>query len=676
MTESRSPEQLDALCIDTIRMLAVDAVQRAESGHPGMPMGTAAMAYVLWMRHLRFHPDRPDWPDRDRFVLSAGHGSMLLYALLHLTGYDLPMEEIRDFRQWGSATPGHPEVGDTPGVETTTGPLGQGFGNAVGMAIAEARLAAEFNRGEHRPVDHHTYVIASDGDIMEGVQSEAASLAGHLGLGKLVVLYDDNRITIDGATDLAFSEDVPARYRAYGWHTASVADGNDLEAVDAAIREAREVEDRPSLIAVRTHIGFGSPGKQDTAAAHGAPLGEEEVARTKENLGWPLEPAFLVPDGVREHMARGADRGREAEAAWRRRLEAWRAENPELAAEWDRRLAGELTPGWDGQLPRWSPDDGPVATRVASGDVLNALAGPLPELFGGSADLSPSNKTVIDGSGDFGRDHREGRNLRFGVREHAMGAITNGIVLHRGLRPYCGTFLIFSDYMRPSIRLAALMELPGIYVFTHDSIALGEDGPTHQPIEQLPSLRAIPKLLVLRPADANETREAWRVALQQRDRPAALLLTRQKLPVLPRTADDGKVAEGVARGGYVLADAEGAGDPEIILIASGSEVAPAFEAWRRLVDDGVAARVVSLPCQELFREQGAEYREAVLPSRVVRRLGVEAARGLGWHRWVGDRGDVIEIDRFGASAPGAVNMEKLGFDATNVEKRARALLEG
>ena len=667
-------QDLETLCINTIRMLAADAVQKANSGHPGMPMGAAPMAYVLWTRFLRFNPRNPGWPDRDRFVLSAGHGSMLLYSMLHLTGHDLPIEQLRQFRQWGSETPGHPEYGDTPGVETTTGPLGQGLANAVGMALAEARLSAEFNRAGNEIVGHHTYVIASDGDFMEGVQSEASSLAGHLGLGKLIVLYDDNNITIDGSTDLAFSEDVNARYEAYGWHTQRVGDGNDLNRIDAALRAALEDADRPSLISVRTHIGFGSPNRQDTASAHGEPLGEEEVKLTKENLGWPADAQFLIPDEVRAHFLEAVERGEALENEWQQRLDAYRDAHPDLAAEWQRRLEGNLPPDWDAELPTFGPDE-VIATRTASSKVLNALAERLPELIGGSADLASSNKTVIASSGDFARGAYENRNLRFGIREHGMGGILNGIARHRGLTPYGGTFLIFSDYMRPSVRLAALMGVQVIYVYTHDSVALGEDGPTHQPIEHLPSLRAIPNLAVVRPADAKEVREAWRVALERRSGPTALVLTRQKLPVLDREAMGLAGAGELRRGGYVLADAR-SGEPEILLLATGSEVHVALEAWQRLVADGVAARIVNLACWELFEAQDQAYRDKVLPPSVTKRVSVEAAASFGWRRWVGPAGSTIAIDRFGASAPGAVNMKKFGFTADNVERTARELLAG
>jgi len=651
---------IDSLAVNAIRVLSAEAVQQANSGHPGMPMGAAPMAYVLWRRHLRFNPANPQWSDRDRFVLSAGHGSMLQYALLHLSGYELSMEDIRQFRQWGSQTPGHPEYGHTAGVETTTGPLGQGFGNGVGMALAEARLAAEFNRGDAQPIDHYTYVIASDGDLMEGVQAEAASLAGHLGLGKLVVLYDDNRITIDGATDLAYSEDVAARFQAYGWHTDAVEDGTDLDAIDLAIERAK-VDGRPSLISIRTRIGHGSPNKADSSSAHGAPLGAEELELTREALGWDA-PAFEVPDEVREHM-NATVAGEQFEAEWRLRMAAYAAAEPERSAELERRLAGELPEGWDAALPEFEVG-AQIATRAASGAVLNACAAALPELIGGSADLAGSNKTMIADGGNFSAGDRSGRNLHFGIREHAMGAILNGMALHRGLRPYGGTFLIFSDYMRPSIRLAALMQLPVIYVFTHDSIAVGEDGPTHQPIEQVPSLRLIPGLTVLRPADANETREAWRLALREPG-PVALVLTRQKLPVMAATDR----ADGTERGAYVLADCEG--EPEIILIGTGSEVRLVAAAADSLAQEGVRVRAVSMPSQEVFDRQSEDYRAAVLPPGVARRLAVEAAVTAGWCRYATA---AVGIDRFGASAPGDVNMERFGFTVDNVIVRARELL--
>ncbi len=660
---------LDQLCINTIRTLAMDAVQRAKSGHPGMPMGAADMAYVLWTRFLRHNPANPHWPDRDRFVLSAGHGSMLLYSLLHLTGYDLPLEELMNFRQWGSRTPGHPEYGLTPGVETTTGPLGQGFANGVGMAIAEAYLAARFNRPSHKIVDHYVYAIVSDGDLMEGIASEAASLAGHLRLGKLIYLYDDNRISIEGSTDLAFTEDRGRRFEAYGWHVQHV-DGYDLEGIAAAIRAAQQ-DPRPSLIMARTHLAYGSPHKQDRAEAHGAPLGEEEVRLTKENLGWPTEPPFFIPEEALAHFRQALERGRAWEAEWRARFDAYAAEYPDLAEEWRMALAGELPPGWDAALPVFKPEDGPMATRAASGRVLNAIAPRLPSLIGGSADLAPSTKTYLEGLGDFGADNRLGRNLHFGVREHAMGGILNGMALHGGVIPFGGTFLVFSDYMRPSIRMAAIMGLHVIYVFSHDSLWIGEDGPTHQPVEQLAALRAIPNLTVIRPADANETVVAWRVALEHRSGPVALVLSRQALPILDRASL--APAEGLARGAYILAEAEG-GRPQVILIATGSEVHLALEARELLAERGVRARVVNMPSWELFDRQPESYRQAVLPPEVMARLAIEAGVSQGWHRYVGPAGDVMSIERFGASAPYKVLQEKFGFTAENVVERALALL--
>ena len=662
-------EELDQLCINTLRTLAMDGVQKANSGHPGMPMGAAAMAYVLWTRFLRHNPANPAWPDRDRFVLSAGHGSMLLYGLLHLTGYDLPLEELQSFRQWCSRTPGHPEYGLAPGVETTTGPLGQGFTNGVGMAIAEAYLAAHFNRPGHKIVDHYIYAIVSDGDLMEGVASEAASLAGHLRLGKLIYLYDDNRISIEGSTDLTFTEDRGQRFEAYGWHVQHV-DGYDLEGIAAAIRAA-QADPRPSLILARTHIGYGSPHKQDTAEAHGAPLGEEEVRLTKENLGWPTEPSFLIPDQALAHFHQALEKGRVWEAEWQARFDAYAAEYPDLADEWRMVMSGELPAGWDAGLPTFRPEDGPMATRVASGKVLNAIAPHLPTLIGGSADLAPSCNTYLKGYGDFSADNRSGRNFHFGVREHAMAGILSGMALHGGIIPYGGTFLVFSDYMRPSIRLAAMMEIPVIYVFTHDSIGLGEDGPTHQPIEQLAALRAIPHLTVIRPADASETVVAWRVALERCEGPVALLFTLQSLPVLDRAIL--APADGLARGAYVLAEAAG-GQPDVILIATGSEVHPTLAARERLAEQGVRTRVVNMPSWELFERQPQFYRDAVLPPEVTARLAIEAGVPQGWHRYVGDGGDVIGIERFGASAPYKVLWEKYGFTAENIAARALEML--
>jgi transketolase len=663
---------LEERCIDTIRFLAVDGVQKAKSGHPGLPMGAAAVAHTLFTRHLRFDPSDPAWPDRDRFVLSAGHGSMLLYSLLHLTGYDLGLDELRAFRQWGSKTPGHPEYGHTAGVETTTGPLGQGFANAVGMAVAERFLGATFNGDGPDVVDHFTYVLAGDGCMMEGITSEAASFAGHQKLGKLIVLYDDNHITIDGSTDLAFTEDVGARFAAYGWHVQRVADGNDVEAVDAAIAVAKSESGMPSLIAVRTHIGFGSPHKQDSAGAHGAPLGPDEVKLTKENLGWPLEPEFLVPDEVRAFYAAAAERGKAAHAAWRERHAAWRAADSARAASWDAAWSGELPEGWDADLPVFDPADGAVATRAASGKTINALAPHLPTLIGGSADLAPSNNTVIKDAPAQQAATPEGRNFHFGVREHAMAAIGNGLALHGGVRPYVATFFVFVDYMRPAMRLASLMGAPVTYVLTHDSIGVGEDGPTHQPVEHLAILRATPNWVELRPADANETVEAWKVALRHRDGPVGLMLTRQNLPTIDRGTYG--PASGVARGAYVLADAAGDEAPELILIASGSEVALALEAHERLAAEGVHSRVVNLASWQLFGRQDADYRESVLPAACRRRLAVEAGVTFGWERWVGDEGEVIGLDRYGASAPAGTLFEQFGFTADNVYARAKAVL--
>jgi transketolase len=662
---------LDQLCINTIRMLAVDAVEKAKSGHPGMPMGAAAMAYVLWTRFLKHNPANPQWQDRDRFVLSAGHGSMLLYSLLYLTGYDLPLDELKHFRQWGSQTPGHPEYGVTPGVETTTGPLGQGFANGVGMAIAEAFLSERFNRPGRTIVDHYTYAIVSDGDLMEGVASEAASLAGHLQLGKLIYLYDDNGISIDGSTDLAFTEQVGKRFDAYGWHVQEIDDGNDVVALEAAIKAAQAETTKPSLIIVRTHIAYGSPGKQDTAEAHGAPLGAEEVRRTKEFFGWPQEPTFYLPDVALAHFRAAIDRGRAWEAEWQARFDSYAAAHPDLAVEWQRALRRELPPGWEASLPTFKAEDGAMATRVASGRVLNAIAPTIPTLIGGSADLATSNNTLLRGAGEFSPQHRAGRNLYFGVREHAMAAVLNGLALHGGVIPYGATFLIFSDYMRPAIRLAALSELPVIYVFTHDSVGLGEDGPTHQPIEHLAALRGIPHLTVIRPADANETTAAWRVALTQRRGPVALILTRQNLPIFDRTQM--APADGLQRGAYILLDAEGT-TPDILLIATGSEVLLAVESRKQLAEHGVRARVVSMPSWELFEQQPQAYRHAVLPPSVRLRLAIEAGIPQGWHYYVGPEGDIIGLMRFGASAPGAVAMEKLGLNVPNVVARAMQLV--
>jgi len=681
------PAHLDQLAINTIRFLSVDAVQKANSGHPGLPMGAAAMAYVLWTRFLWHNPANPHWFNRDRFVLSAGHGSMLLYSLLHLTGYDLPLEQIKQFRQWGSTTPGHPERGITPGVEVTTGPLGQGFGNGVGMAIAEAYFAARYNRPGFEIINHFTYALVSDGDLMEGVAAEAASLAGHLKLGKLIYLYDDNRITLAASTQLTFTEDHAKRFAAYGWHTQSVADGNDVELVDRAIRAARQETGRPSLILVRTHIGYGSPHKQDTFAAHGSPLGEEEVKLTKQNLGWPVEPPFLVPKEAEQHFRQAIEHGREAEAEWNVKLAAYANEFPELVHELRQIMNGELPLGWDLDIPQFAADAKGIATRVASGRVLQTLKSRLPGLIGGAADLNPSTDTELKDAGNFespemalddlqgsagGGWSYAGRNLQFGVREHGMGAILNGLAAHGGIIPFGATFLTFSDYLRPSIRLAALMELQVVYVFTHDSIGMGEDGPTHQSVEQVASLRAIPQLIVIRPADANETAVAWRVAIETRDRPVALVLTRQNVPTLDRKQF--AAAEGLRRGAYILAHTP-RGKPRLILIASGSEVGLIVAAGQRLQAEKIPVRLVSMPSWELFEAQSQEYRDSVLPPSAHARLAVEAGVTQGWHRYIGDRGDVIGVDRFGASAPGPIVMREYGFSVDNVCKRALALRE-
>jgi len=658
------------LCINTVRALAMDAVQQADSGHPGTAMALAPVAYVLWQRHLRYNPANPDWFGRDRFVLSAGHACMLLYAALYLTGYDLSLDDLRQFRQWGSRTPGHSEHGLTPGVEATTGPLGQGVGNAVGMALAEAHLAQLFNRPGHTVVDHCTYFLASDGDLMEGVSHEACSLAGHLKLGRLIGIYDDNRITIDGKTDLTFSDDTAKRFESYGWHVERVADGNDLGALDAALAAARRVVDRPSLVIVRTHIAFGSPHKQDTPEAHGAPLGEDEVKLTKRRLGWPSLAPFHVPEEALAHWRLARERGARLEAEWSKKYDAYRQAYPELAAELERRLAGRLSEGWDEGLPTFGPADA-QATRAASGKVLNAIAPKLPELVGGSADLATSTNVVFKSGGDVSAGSWGARNIHFGVREHGMGAILNGLALHRGVRPVGSTFLIFSDYMRPPIRLAALCDLPVIYVFTHDSIGLGEDGPTHQPIEQLAALRAVPNLVVIRPADATETVEAWRLAIQSRNGPVALVLTRQKVSVIDRAKY--APANGLRLGGYVLADA-GDAKPAIILLASGSEVELTLGAHERLAAEGIAARVVSMPSMELFARQPQQYRDAVLPPAVPARLAVEAAAPQPWYRWIGDRGAVLGIERFGASAPYQRIYQEFGLTVENVVRRAKELL--
>lgn len=660
---------LQERAINTLRFLSVDAIQKANSGHPGLPMGTAALAYTLWTRHLRFNPHDPDWPDRDRFILSGGHGSMLLYSLLFLTGYAVSLEEIKNFRQWGSITPGHPEYGLTPGVEVTTGPLGQGFGNGVGMAIAAEHLAAEFNRPGHKVISHYIYAIVTDGDLMEGVASEAASLAGHLQLGRLIYLYDDNHISIDGSTNITFTEDRMARFEAYGWHVQTVLDGNDVDAIDRAVQAAK-VDSRPSIIAARTHIGYGLPTRQDTPKAHGDPPGDEELDGAKRNLGWPLSPRFYVPEDVLELYQQVGVRGELAEKDWRIRLDAYREDYPDLEIELSRRHSGKLPDNWESALPVFTCDEKGLATRAASGKVINALAKSIPELIGGSADLAPSNKTWIDGSPSFQADSYQGRNFNFGVREHAMGAVVNGMAVHGGVIPYGGTFLVFSDYMRPAIRLSALSGYPSIWVFTHDSIGLGEDGPTHQPVEQLTALRTIPKLVVIRPADANEVSEAWRLAISRRDGPTALALTRQNLPTLDREVFSS--ASGLQRGAYVLADL-GEGLPEIILMASGSEVSLIIEAGKRLAAEGVNVRLISFPSWELFASQDQEYKDSVLLPNVQARLSIEAGISQGWDRWVGDRGTIISIERYGASAPYETIYEKFGLTVENVIDKAKGI---
>jgi transketolase len=678
-------EQLDQQCINTVRFLSVDMVQKADSGHPGLPLGAAPMAYVLWTRWLKYNPRNPDWVDRDRFVLSAGHGSALLYSLLYLTGYDLSLEDIQQFRQWDSKTPGHPERGHTPGVEVTTGPLGQGMANAVGMAIGEVQLATRYNRAGHALIDHYTYALVSDGDLMEGVGAEAASLAGHLKLGKLTCLYDDNFVTLSAGTDITFTEDRAARFRAYGWHTIRVDDGNDLAAIDIALTQARAETGRPSLILIRTHLGYGSP-EQDSYKAHGSPLGVDDVRRTKEKLNWPTAPAFLVPDASLAHFRKALDHGAKSEADWNDRLLAYTNVFPERGSELKSRLRGELPAGWNADIPEFPTDAKGIATRGASSKVMNAIAPRLPALTGGSADLDPSTKTALKGFGDFnpplttnedtqgsegGGWNYAGRNLHFGVREHAMGAIANGLAAHGGMIPYGATFLIFSDYMRPPIRLAALSHLHVIYVFTHDSIALGEDGPTHQPVEQLANLRAIPNLTMLRPADANETAVAWQIALETKDRPVVLVLSRQAVPTLDRTLHAS--AQGVRRGAYVLQDTVN-GKPQLILIASGSEVGLIVATAQRLRSEGIEVRCVSMPSWDLFDALPKVDRDAVLPPLVRARLAVEAGATQGWHRYVGEAGDVIGVDRFGASAPGGTVLREYGFTVDEVYARAKMLL--
>jgi transketolase len=671
---SNTTPELDQLCINTIRALTLDAVQKAKSGHPGLPLGAAPMAYVLWTRFLRHNPKNPKFHNRDRFLLSAGHGSMLLYSLLYLTGYDLSLDELKNFRQWGSKTPGHPEYGLTPGVEITTGPLGQGFANGVGMAMGAAHLASRFNKENFPLIDHYVYAIVSDGDLMEGVAAEAASLAGHLKLGKLIYLYDDNNVTIEGFTNLAFSEDVPKRFEAYGWHTQTVADGNNLDDIEAAIRAAQAVEDRPSLISVKTIIGFGMP-TQGTRKAHSDPPGEDAVREAKRHLGWPEDKQFYVPEEALAHYREAIERGAQLESDWHAMVDEYEQANPAEGKLWRTTMSGELPPGWEDHLPKFE-NSKDVATRVASGEVINALAPVLPMLIGGSADLGVSNNTDIKDGGSFEAGSYDGRILHFGVREHAMGSTLTGMSLNGGLIPFGGTFLTFSDYMRPAIRLAALSEVQVIYVFTHDSVGLGEDGPTHQPIEHVAALRTIPHLFVIRPADPAEVSEAWRIAILRRDAPTALALTRQKVPVIDRQRF--AAAEGVRRGGYVLAEAEtadgAATTPKLILIATGSEVSLALEARETLQTEGTPTRVVSLPCFELFEEQTQEYRDEVLPPAVTARVSIEAGVCQGWDRYVGAKGAIICLDRFGGSAPGEVALRELGFSVENVLENARSLL--
>lgn len=679
--------KLEKLAINTIRFLSVDAVQRANSGHPGLPLGAAPMAYALWTGFLKHNPVNPKWFDRDRFVLSAGHGSMLLYSLLHLTGYDVTMEQIKQFRQLGSITPGHPERTLVPGVEVTTGPLGQGFGNGVGLAMAEAHLAERYNRSGFEVINHYTYGILSDGDIMEGVSSEAASLAGHLKLGKLIFLYDNNHVTLSASTELTLSEAVDKRFEAYGWHVQRVEDGNDVEAISQAIEKARQATGYPSLIMARTHIGYGSPNKQDTFSAHGSPLGEKEVNLTKENLGWPAEPLFYVPEEVGEFFRQAIVTGCDQENEWNKKYLDYKKHYPKESSELMRMMEDEREPGWDESISRFEPDDKGTSTRKASGKIMQEVYKKVPALIGGSGDLNPSTYSALEGAGDFQHPSKAGgdmqgstgdnwnyagRNIYFGVREHAMAAILNGMAAHGGLVPYGATFLSFSDYMRPSIRLAALSKLHVIYIFTHDSIGLGEDGPTHQPVEQIISLRAIPDLMVIRPGDGNETVEAWKVALEIRDKPVALILTRQDLPILDRCQYASE--DGLRRGGYILSDAPGA-LPEVILIASGSEVSLITDAQKKLFEKNIPTRIVSMPSWELFDDQPIGYREAVLPPSVLNKLAVEAGSTLGWCRYVGEHGDVLGIDRFGTSAPGPTALREYGFTVDNIVDKAMELIE-
>lgn len=662
---------LEELCVNSIRTLSIDGVQQANSGHPGMPMGMADAAYVLWAQFLKHNPTNPDWPDRDRFILSAGHGSMLLYSLLYLTGYDLPLEQLKQFRQWGSLTPGHPEYGLTPGVETTTGPLGQGFATGVGMAIVEAFLAATFNKPEFEIINHYTYAIVSDGDLMEGISHEAASMAGHMKLGKIVYLYDDNHISIDGSTQLAFTENSMQRFEAYGWHTQQV-DGHDRTAIAQAIQIAQEVADKPSIIACRTTIGFGSPNKANTSGVHGAPLGPEEVKLTKEAYGWPTDKAFFVPDEALTEFRQAVERGQNWQAEWQLKLEEYKKQHPDDAAKLQQYLSGELPEGWEKAIPVFPADAKGMGSRKASGATLNALAPVITNLIGGSADLAPSNNTFLKDYPVFANDTFAGRNFHFGVREHGMSAVLNGMALHGGVIPYGGTFLTFADYSRPAIRIAALSHIPTIFIFTHDSIGLGEDGPTHQPVEHLASLRAIPNLTVIRPADANESAQAWKVALEKRDGPVVLIFSRQNLPTFDRS-NMGDAA-GVAKGAYVLLGANKV-YPDVILLASGSELPIAVEAHAQLAEQGIAARVVSMPSWELFKAQSESYRDSVIPPGVTARLAIEAGSTMGWQQWVGSGGSIIGLDRYGASAPYQTIYKQLGFTAENVALRALSVID-
>jgi transketolase len=664
---------VEDLSINTIRTLAMDAVQAANSGHPGTPMALAPLAYVLWTRFLRYNPRHPQWANRDRFVLSSGHASMLQYAMLYLTGYEVSLDDLKQFRQWGSKTPGHPEYGLTPGIETTTGPLGQGLMAAVGMAMAEAHLATVFNRPGYPIVDHYTYAVCSDGDLMEGASHEAASLAGHFGLGKLMALYDDNHISIEGETELTYSDDVARRFESYHWHVQDIGESaNDLQALSTAIIRAQEEQERPSLIIIRSHIGYGSPNFQDTPEAHGSPLGEEEVRLTKQVYGWPADEKFLVPERALVHMRQAVERGAALEAEWQERLNGYRKAYPDLATAFEAALRRELPADWDAEIPQFTPADGPIATRAASGKVLNSFAARVPWLLGGSADLAPSTNTLIKSSGYFARGQYAQRNIAWGVREHAMCGCSAGMVLHGGVRAYAATFFIFTDYARPAIRLSALMELPVLYVMTHDSIGLGEDGPTHQPVEHLASLRAMPHMCVIRPADANEVAYAWRAAMQRQHGPTMLVLTRQALPIIDRQKYAS--AEGLLKGAYVLS-LEKAESPDVVLIASGSEVQLILAAQERLAAEDVAARVVSMPSWELFQEQPQSYRDAVLPPQVKARLAVEAGAPLGWREWVGEAGDIIGITTFGSSAPAKEVFKHYGFTVENVVARARQLVE-